>query len=234
MKAVILAGGKGTRMRPLTYAIPKVLLPINERPMLEHIIYYLKEHGITEVIISIGYLAHQIKNYLGDGSKMGVKIEYIEEKEPLGTAGCLNLCRDKLTETFILMGGDNVTTMDLTEMIEFHKKKKAEATVGLFELQQSVEYGVYDIDKDNRVKGFQEKPTFTYLAGTMIFVLEPSVLDYVPKYQKMPKLVNLTDHILPQMLKEGRRIFGFPFSNYWVDVGRMSDFEKVNKISEKE
>lgn len=228
MLAVLLAGGKGTRLRPLTYAVPKPLLPISQKPILEHIILYLKQHGISEFIISVGYLGYQIRNYFGDGANLGVKIEYIEEKEPLGTAGCLNLIRGRLKETFLLMGGDNLTTLDMSKFIGFHKKKGGILTAALFELSQRIDFGIYELDRAFAVKKFLEKPTFRHYAGTMIFCLEPEILEFIPQHDK-PELVNLTDHILPKILSSGKKVYGYPFTDYWVDVGRIDDYNKINE-----
>ncbi len=230
MKAVVLAGGKGTRLRPLTYAVPKPLLPVAERPMLEHIIYWLKDHGITDIIISIGYLGDQIRNYFRDGERLGVNISYIEEKEPLGTAGCLKLCENELGDTFVLVGGDNLTNLDLSGMIRYHKEHKPITTIALFELTHKVEYGIYDLDESNRVVGFREKPTFVYHGGTMIFVVEPEVFKYIPgDVLENPRVVNFTDHIIPKMLENGEKLIGFPFRDYWMDIGRLDEYVRINK-----
>ncbi|MEA3230032.1 MAG: nucleotidyltransferase family protein [archaeon] len=233
MKAVILAGGKGTRLRPLTYAVPKPLLPINEKPMLEHIIVHLKNHGITEFIISIGYLGYQIKNYFKDGSEWGVNIEYTEEKKPLGTAGCLNPIKDKLKETFLLVGGDNLTNLDFSKFIKFHKSHKGIASVALFELEQKVEYGIYAIDKNKKIEKFEEKPTFKYNAGTMIFCLEPEIFKFIPKNED-EESINITDHVIPVLLLSKIKLYGYPFNDYWLDVGRLSDYSKANGNSKTE
>ena len=227
VKAVILAGGKGTRLRPLTYAIPKPLLPINERPMLDHILLYLKKYGVTEVFMTIGYLGYQIKSYFGDGSELGIKIKYVEEKKPLGTAGCLNLIKDELDDTFILVGGDNLTTLDLGKFIEFHKKSKGVGTVALFKLEEKLEYGIYELNDDSSVKGFLEKPTYTHLAGTMIFALEPGIFEFIPE-NKEHSVINLTDDIIPRVLKSDKKFSGYAFGDYWVDIGRLSDYENAH------
>lgn len=229
MKAVILAGGKGTRLRPLTYAVPKPLLPINEKPMMEHIILHMKSHGITEFIISVGYLGYQIKNYFKDGKEFGVNIEYIDEEIPLGTAGCLNPIKDRLNETFLLIGGDNLTNLNFTKFTEFHKRQGGIASVALFELRQKVEYGVYSIDDNKQITKFEEKPEFKFNAGTMIFCLEPEIFNFIPENDKdNPEIINITDHILPKLIASKKQIYGYPFCDYWIDVGRLSDYDKVN------
>lgn len=221
MKAVILAGGKGTRLLPLTQAIPKPMLPIEGRPMLEQIILHLKKHGITEITLSIGYLGGQIKDYFKDGSELGVSIDYAEEREPLGTAGCLHALKSKLTDTFLLVGGDNLTNLDYTRFIASHKEKKADLSVALTEISIPVEFGIYEIDENQQVSSFKEKPVFKHLAGTMIFCIEPSVLAYVHE-----GFSNLTSDILPLLLKDGRKIHGYSFSGFWADIGRMEDYRK--------
>ncbi len=230
MKAVVLAGGKGTRLRPLTYAIPKPLLPINERPMLEHILLYLKKYGIKDVYITIGYLGYQIKNYFNGGKELGLNIKYLEEDKPLGTAGCLNPVRDLIDDTFILIGGDNLTTLDLGKFIEFHKKSKSIGTVALFKLENKVEYGIYKLNDDSSIKEFLEKPTYVHLAGTMIFALEPEIFDFIP--DKGDGVVNLTDDVIPKVLKSGKKFSGYPFDGYWVDIGRLSDYENAHKYNQ--
>jgi NDP-sugar pyrophosphorylase family protein len=227
MKAVILAGGKGKRMRPFTHVVPKPLLPFKERPILEHIILYLKNYGIVDFIISIGHLGYQIKNYFGDGSEFGVNIEYAEEKKPLGTAGCLNLIKDKIKDTFLLFGGDNLTTLNLKKFIQFHKKKNGIATIALFEFAERSEYGIYELNPDHSINKFLEKPVFTHNAGTMIFCLEPEIFDFIPA-NKEEKVINITDHIIPALLKAGKKIFGYKFKGYWIDIGRMHEYMKMN------
>jgi len=226
MQCVILAGGKGTRLRPYTYLVPKPLLPYREKPILEHIIGYLKGYGIKDAIISIGYLGYQIKNYFGDGSQMGIRIEYIEEKEPLGTAGCLNLLRGKLKETFLLFGGDNITSLNLNRFTEYHKAKGGIMTVALFDFVTKVAWGVYNLENDGSISGFLEKPEYHHNAGTMIFCLEPEIFDYIPKGSKH---LNLTDDVIPKVLKAGRKIYGYKFSEEWIDLGNIEDYKRITK-----
>ncbi len=228
MKAVILAGGKGTRLRPLTYSVPKPLLPYRQKPILEHIIEKLKSHGINEFIITVGHLGYQIKNYFGDGSRHGVRIEYTEEKEPLGTAGCLNLARDKLKETFLVFGGDNLTDLDIEDFVRFHKEKDGIMTIALFEFEHKVSWGIYHLHDDHSIKGFSEKPTFRHIAGTMIFCMEPRVLDYIPDNTKNPSIINITDHIIPTLLENGEKIYGYIHKGEWIDIGRPEDLHRIN------
>jgi mannose-1-phosphate guanylyltransferase/phosphomannomutase len=224
MKAVILAGGKGTRLRPFTHVVPKPLLPFKERPILEHVILYLKNYGITDIIVTISHLGYQIKNYFGDGSNLGVHIEYFEEKEPLGTAGCLLPFKDKLDETFLVLGGDNLTTLKLDEFMRFHREKKGIATIAIFEFEEKTKWGIYELDGECRVDKFLEKPVFKHNAGTMIFCLEPGIFRFIPQQKGA---VNLTDHVIPKLLQSGEKLFGFRFSDFWLDIGSMDDYNKI-------
>lgn len=228
MKAVILGGGKGTRLRPLTYKTPKPLLPVKGKPILEHVINYLKCYGITDLIVTTEYMGDKIRKYFGDGKRFGVKIEYSEEKKPLGTAGCLTLIKDKLKETFILIGGDNLTKLNLKKFIEFHKRKKGILTAALFEFEEKSKWGIYNLNKDKSILNFMEKPVFKHTAGTMIFCLEPEIFEHIPKKPK--GVVNLTDHVIPELLKKGKKIYGFEFSDFWEDIGSLGDYKRVNSM----
>ena len=228
MKAVILAGGKGTRLRPLTYSVPKPMLPYRQRPILEHIIELLKSHGIDEIILSIGHLGYQIRNHFGDGSRFGVKIEYVEEDQPLGTAGCLNLIRDKLNERFILFGGDNITDLDIGDFLKFHEEKGALISIALFGFEHKVSWGIYNLNDDRSVKSFEEKPSYNYNAGTMIFCLEPRILDFIPDNTKSPGVINITDHIIPELIKKGEKVYGYLHKGEWIDIGKPEDLQCMN------
>ncbi len=222
MRAILLAGGKGTRLRPLTHIIPKPLLPIDQRPILEHIIEYLKSFGITDITISVGYMGEKIREYFGDGSVWGVNIEYTEEKEPLGTAGCLALLKDKPKETFLVMAGDNITTFDLGKFIKFHKEKKAVASVALVEIEVPVDFGIAETDETQKIINFMEKPTFKYHASTMIYLVEPEVLDYVEPGNDFAK------DIFPKLLSKGFGVYGYKFSDFWADIGSMTEYWKLS------
>lgn len=228
MKAVILAGGKGERLQPLTHKIPKPLLTIKDRTILEYVIDYLKKHGIRDLILTIGYRGDQIREYFGDGKKFGVKIEYSVEEKPLGTAGCLVPIKKKLNDTFILIGGDNLTKMDLKNFIDFHKKKRGILTAALFEFDEKSKWGIYNLNQDKSICNFLEKPVFKHTAGTMIFCLEPDIFEYIPKDPR--GAVNLTDHIIPELLKKGKKIYGFEFRDFWEDIGSHEDYERINDM----
>ncbi len=225
MKAVILAGGKGTRLRPFTYAVPKPLLPVNQKPMIEHIINSLKNYGITDIIITLGYLGYQIRNYFGDGSNFGVNITYSEEEKSLGTAGCLAPIKDMLKDdTFLLMAGDNLTNLNFNEFLEFHKMKGGVGTIALVEIDTKIEFGVADLDENQNIVRFKEKPVYKNYASTMIYALEPEVLDYIHEGMDFAK------ELFPKLLENGKKIYGYVFNDLWVDVGRISDYEKVNSL----
>ena len=226
MKAVILAGGKGTRLQPYTQVVPKPLLPYKDKPILEHIIKYLESHGVTEVFITLGYLGHLIQGYFEKNTNFKAKIHFVEEDKALGTAGCLDGLRDQLDETFLIVGGDNLTKLNLTDLVTFHKEKNSMLTPALFQETHQIPWGVYGVDESGSVTEFVEKPTNTYNAGTMIFVAEPEVLDYVPTDPQ--EVVNLTDDIIPKLLAERKPVFGFTFSDDWCDIGTVEEYHALN------
>ena len=183
----------------------------------------MKKHGITDIIIAVGYLGYQIKNYFGDGSEWGVNIEYSEEKEALGTAGCLAKLKDKLKgESFLLMGGDNLTNLNMTNFIEYHLNKGGIGTIALVEIDVPVDYGVVDLEEDTSIKRFREKPTFKYHASTMLYCLSPEILDFIEEGKDFAK------DIFPFLLSRGYKIYGYTFKDLWIDVGRIDDYNKAN------
>jgi len=228
MKAVVLAGGKGTRLRPYTVAFPKPLMPVGNMPILEIIIKQLKIHGINEVILAVGHLAELIMTYFGDGSKFGIKIRYSREDEPLGTAGPLSLLRDELDDTFIVMNGDILTTLNYSELIEFHKKNGAIATIALNRRDVYIDFGVVKIDGALNIVDYIEKPTLHYLVSMGVYVFEPKVLDYIPYKKKFdfPDLVK-------RLIEAGEKVKGFVYDGYWLDIGRPEDYEKANAEIDK-
>jgi Nucleoside-diphosphate-sugar pyrophosphorylase involved in lipopolysaccharide biosynthesis/translation initiation factor 2B, gamma/epsilon subunits (eIF-2Bgamma/eIF-2Bepsilon) len=184
MKAVIMAGGSGTRLRPLTSTLPKPMVPVVNKPMAEHIVNLLKSHDFKDIIFTLHYLPDAIRDYFGDGSEYGVKINYaVEENTPLGTAGCVKALQDKLDSTFIVISGDSLTDIDLSAAVRFHKEKKSKATIILKHVANPLDYGVVITDANHRIQRFLEKPSsseiFSDTVNTGIYVLEPEVLLYV-------------------------------------------------------
>lgn len=224
MKAVIMAGGEGSRLRPLTIRRPKPMVPVVDRPAIVHIIELLKKHGITEVVITLQYLSSVIQEYLGDGSQYGVKIHYTVEDSPLGTAGSVRLGLEWLNETFMVISGDALTDFDLSAAVRFHKQKKAMATLVLKRMPNPLEYGVVIIDEENRVRQFQEKPSwgevFSDTVNTGIYILEPDIF----KYYEPNQVYDFSNNLFPIMLEKGDPMFGYVADGYWCDVGSIPDY----------
>src|SRR5690554_6704997 len=187
MKAVIMAGGEGTRLRPLTCNLPKPMVPILNKPMMEHIIKLLKRHQITDIASTLWYLPRDVTDYFGDGSDFGVKMEYYVEEEPLGTAGSVKNAEQFLDETFIVVSGDSLTDIDLTKAVEFHRANNAVATLVLTKVSNPLNYGIVITAEDGRIRQFLEKPSwsevFSDTVNTGIYVLEPEVLQLFDKGQ---------------------------------------------------
>lgn len=213
--ALILCGGKGTRLRPITNATPKSLIPIQGKPLLEHIFDLLRKYQINSVLLAVGYLKEKIKDYF-ENNKSDMNISFIEEETPLGTAGPLVLLKKKYPprETFIVSNGDELKNIDITKMYEFHKRNKALATIALTAVENPSLYGVVSLD-GNRILEFLEKPKDppTSLINAGFYILEPAVLEMIPEGFSM-----LEKDIFPK-IAEKRRLYGFPFHGQWFDVG---------------
>ena len=180
LKAVVLAGGLGTRLRPYTRFVPKPMLPVGHTPILERILDWLKSNGIEEVVISTGYLGNVIENYFGDGSQFGVKVEYASSRKPLGIAGQLRSAQPMLGERFVCVYGDAILDLDLGRLIEFHIKKKALLTMALMDYEIQSKYGVIEAQRDGRIARWREKPVFTSQINVGCYVMEKRYLDYIP------------------------------------------------------
>jgi len=222
MKAVILAGGKGTRLKPYTTHFPKPLMPIGERPILEIVIRKLKEAGCLDIIITTGHMGEMIRAFFLNGEKFGVNISYSIEKEPLGTAGPMNLIREHLTDTFLLMNGDVLTDIDFKKMIAYHRKNKANATVALSKRTVDIDFGVVEIDESNHFSKWREKPKIEYLVSTGIYLFEPQSLDSLPSRGYF----NLPDFII-NLDRNKKKVLGYIHEGYWLDIGRRDDYEKA-------
>ena len=225
MKAVVLAGGRGTRLRPMTFSVPKPLLPIGEKPILEIILKNFKKFNITEIIISVGYQGELIKAFCGDGSKFGLSIEYVDEEKALGTAGPLSLIRDFFDsgEEFILMNGDIFTQLDFTSMINYHNKDKYCMTIGYRTYEQKLPFGVLDLEGD-KLCGIIEKPSTKFNVSAGIYILDESVIDLVAdnSFFTIPELVN-------KLLVTKRNIGAYLIEEYWLGIENIDHFEEAIK-----
>jgi mannose-1-phosphate guanylyltransferase/phosphomannomutase len=220
MKAVVMAGGEGTRLRPMTSSMPKPLLPIVNRPIMEHVLRLLKRHGFTETVVTVQFLAALVRNYFGDGEDLGMSLQYATEQTPLGTAGSVKNAQHLLRDdSFIVISGDALTDIDLTELVKFHHDRDALVTVCLARVPDPLEFGITIIDEDSRVQRFLEKPTwgqvFSDTVNTGIYVMQPEVLDHVAAGE----VVDWSGDVFPKLLEEGLPVFGFVAEGYWEDVG---------------
>ena len=222
MKAVVLAGGKGTRLAPYTRIIPKPMMPIGDKAILEIMLHQMRRAGIDEVILTVGHLAGLMRAFFQDGSHLGVHICYSYEDHPLGTAGPLSLI-DGLDETFMVCNGDVLTTLNLRELIDFHKQNQGVATIASHLRQVHIDLGVIQVNGDHSIIGYQEKPTIDYRVSMGIYVFEPAVLQYIPKeqYLDFPDLIKI-------LVADKKRVVAYPFTGYWEDLGRADDYEQAN------
>ncbi|MEA2015529.1 MAG: NDP-sugar synthase [Actinomycetota bacterium] len=229
-KAMIMAAGLGTRLRPLTDLISKPMAPIVNRPVMEHIVRLLAKHNFTDIICNLHWYPDVIKDYFGDGSKWGVNIFYSYEKKLLGTAGGVNNVEDFFkNETFLVISGDSLTDINLTGAKEFHKNKGGIATLVLTEVEDTSQYGVVIIDGDKRIKGFQEKPLSgevkSNLANCGIYFFEPGIFDFMPK---KGEFCDFGKSVFPGLLKKNIGYYGYDHSQYWNDVGSLDEYQQGN------
>ncbi len=229
MKAVIMAGGEGTRLRPLTLNTPKPLVPVCNKPIMEHIVERLAACGINEHIATLYYLADEIQAYFGDGSNFGVQMDYSIEESPLGTAGAVRVLADRLDDTFVIMSGDAMTDFDITEAVKFHKKAGSLATIVLYRVETPLEYGVVITDDDGRIMRFLEKPgwgeVFSDTVNTGLYILEPEIF----KYMEEEKKYDWSNDIFPVLLEEERPMYGCVLGGYWCDIGNLKQYREVHK-----
>jgi len=221
MKAVILAGGLGTRLRPLTQIIPKPLLPVGEKSLLEITILNLKRFGFDEVILATNYKSDLFESYFGDGSKFGIKVTYSKEKEPLGTAGPLLLVKDKLTEPFLVMNGDILTNLDFSKLIGFHKTNSADFTVVSKIIEHPLHYGVVKAE-DSRVTAIEEKPVIESEINAGIYALSPVALSRIPEN----RFFTMTE-LIKSLISNRNKVLRYKLDDYWLDIGQMSDYKKA-------
>ena len=224
---VIMAGGRGTRLGPLTAERPKPLIEVGGRPILETIIDQLASDGFTTILLAVNYQAGQIEQHFGDGSRLGVHIDYLRESEPLGTAGALRLAADRLGGTFIVMNADLLTSLRFGELVDTHRACGNAITVAISPVDVDLRYGVVETDREGRVSAFREKPKVTVAANAGIYVVEPSVLPLVPAGpSSMPDLVTCA-------LADGSRVGSFVMHDLWLDIGELTDLQRAHSVYER-
>jgi len=229
MKAVIMAGGEGTRLRPLTSNQPKPLMPLVNRPMMEHIVRLLKSHGFDDIVVTLAFLPQTIRTYFGDGAEFGVRMVYATEETPLGTAGSVRNARDELDEPFLVISGDVLTDIDLSELVAVHERKGSMATLALKSMENPLEFGIVITRDDGSIERFLEKPTwgqvFSDTVNTGIYVCDPSVFDYIPEGEA----VDFSSDVFPRLLADGKPLFGHVDEGYWEDVGTLEAYLKAHQ-----
>ncbi|MEF3308413.1 sugar phosphate nucleotidyltransferase [Paenibacillus sp. GYB004] len=227
MKAVIMAGGKGTRLRPLTCQLPKPMVPLLNRPCMEYIIELLKKHGITQIGVTMQFMPEVIRSYFGDGREYGVELFYFEEESPLGTAGSVKNASAFLDERFIVISGDALTDFDLSRAIEYHRRKEALATIVLTRVDHPLEYGVVMTDEDDKVIRFLEKPdwseVFSDTVNTGIYVMEPEVLQWVEEGKEQ----DFSNDLFPLLMRRGEPLYGYAAEGYWSDIGNLTQYRQA-------
>ncbi|MGE5557131.1 MAG: sugar phosphate nucleotidyltransferase [Bacillota bacterium] len=228
MKAVIMAGGKGTRLRPLTCNVPKPMVPILNLPMMEYILGLLAKHGFNEIYVTLHYLAEQIEQYFGAGTKRGLSIRYFTENTPLGTAGSVKNLESFLNDTFLVVSGDALTDIDLTEAFEFHRQKSSMATLLLKSVKNPLEYGVVITLKDGLIARFLEKPAwsevFSDTVNTGIYILEPEIFSFCPPGQ----IFDFSKDLFPLLLQKKLPLYGLPMEGYWSDIGNIEQYRQAH------
>ncbi|HVC15553.1 MAG TPA: sugar phosphate nucleotidyltransferase [Acidimicrobiales bacterium] len=229
MKAVIMAGGEGTRLRPLTSNQPKPMLPMANRPMMEHVVNLLRRHGLEDIVVTVAFMPNSIRTYFGDGSELGVRMVYATEETPLGTAGSVLNARDELDERFLVISGDVLTDIDLTAVVEFHERKGALATLALCAVENPLEFGIVITREDGSIDRFLEKPTwgqvFSDTINTGIYVLEPEIFDHIPA----DRAADFSGEVFPEVLGRGGPLYGYVAEGYWEDVGTTEAYLRAHQ-----
>jgi len=230
VKAFILAAGVGNRLRPLTLKLPKPMIPLVNKPVIAHTLDNLKKHNINSVVMNLHFMADTISSYFGDGHNTGMEINYSKEENLLGTAGGLKKCKKYFDSTFVVLSGDNLCDIDITSVIEFHKRKKSLATMVLKEVDAKYEYGIAISDKYNRITSFVEKPTwssvFSNTVNTGIYVFEPEIFKYIPD-----GFYDFGKDLWPKLLKMKKNIYSYVMNGYWTDIGSLSEYQNGTKAA---
>lgn len=216
-----MAGGLGTRLRPLTDSQPKPMLPLGDRPIMEHVIAQLRESGIREVVVSTHYKSEMIQNHFGDGSACGLTMKYVNEEDRYGTIGALRLMRDQLKEPFLVINGDVLTTLDFSAMRGFHARHHADMTVAVRKHDVHVPYGVMQVEGE-AVTGLQEKPTMALFINAGIYLMNPDMIDYIPEGQPFD-----APDLIAKLIEHKRRVVAFPVIEYWIDIGELPHYQQA-------
>ena len=229
LKAVILVGGPGTRLQPLTNDRPKSVLPVLNRPFMEYTFAYLRRFGIEDIILTLNYLPEIIRGYLGDGSRYGVRLTYCYEEEPMGTAGAIKNAEGYLDGTFVVLNGDIFTDLDLNDMMQLHRSKDARTTISLQWVEDPSAFGVVETDNERKILRFIEKPPLseatTNWINAGIYIMEPEVLKYVPANEHYM----VERGLFPTLLNTGEPVYGYQFRGYWLDMGTSKSYLKLNR-----
>ncbi len=229
MKAVIMAGGEGTRLRPLTSNQPKPMIPLANRPMMEHIVRLLHKHGYDDIVVTVAFLANHIRTYFGDGSEFGVRMVYATEETPLGTAGSVRNAMEELDDTFLVISGDVLTDIDLSKIAEVHKERQALATIGLTAVENPLEFGIVITKDDGSIERFLEKPTwgqvFSDTVNNGIFMLEPEIFDFIAPSGP----VDFSTDVFPKLLEQQKPLYGYVCEGYWEDVGTVEAYSRAHR-----
>ncbi len=231
MQALFLAGGKGTRLYPLTNEIPKPMVPIMGKPLLEHNMNLLKLHGINDIILSICYKPECIKQYFGNGSAFGLNIHYVSEDSPLGTGGAIKNCEKYLTDAFFVFNADILSNINFSEMLRYHKRKNAAVTIAVTRVDNPSAYGVIEYDENGYASSFREKPSpaeiVSHFINAGVYIFEPEILTHIPAGRP----VSIEKEVFPQLLKDKQKVAIYNGCNYWLDIGTPEKYVRANRDS---
>jgi len=229
LKAVILVGGEGTRLRPLTYSTVKAMVPVLNKPFIDYVFRYLSNHDVNEIILALGYKPDCITDYFGDANQLGVRLVYSVETDPMGTAGAVKNAEPHIDDTFFVMNGDIFTDLNLTDMLRFHKNKGAKVTIALTPVEDPTRFGVVETDNQKRVKRFVEKPKREQVTSNMInagvYIIEREILNRIPKGKRF-----MFEHdVFPSLLADRGPVFGYATEDYWIDMGTPEKYLQLNR-----
>jgi mannose-1-phosphate guanylyltransferase len=229
MKGMILAGGLSTRLYPLTLDLPKPLVPVLDRPVVGHVIEYLRKYGIDDIVINVHYFPEAVTSYVGDGSRWGVRVFYLHEPELMGSAGAVRQVADRFSDTFVVIGCDDVTDIDLASALHFHRERSAEATIVLAEVPDVSQYGAVIVDNNGRITEFQEKPPpgteRSKLANTGVYIFEPRLLERIPTQT----FYDFGKQVFPGLLAADADFYGMRQQAYWCDIGTPGEYRRVHR-----